>query len=414
MKKHAGFTTETRRHGGRFADSVGSALRTAFAFILSPGSGDPRKYASRPNPLPNPPPEYRAREKEKDAHRCLSGYSVVGCALAHADRPLAARRSRALKRTLRDATRHSDFGFHSGFGDSSFGFARMSRMTFFALILLFAINSAFAQVPAPPKPIVPPPRILKDIGIEQQLDAQVPADLVFKDEEGKDVRLGDYYGKRPIVLTLVYYECPMLCTMVLNDLVRGMRGIGTLNLGQDYDVVTVSFDPKETPKLAAAKKKQYISEYGRLSAANGWHFLTGQQAQIAKLAQTVGFHYAWDDHTNTWAHASGIIVLTPTGKVSRYFYGIDYAPSDLKLSLLEAGKGSISPKAADRILLFCFHYDPRSGKYGLVVTRAIQAGGVLTMLLLGGFIGLNLMREKKVTETLTREVRSQEPEARRR
>jgi protein SCO1 len=263
-------------------------------------------------------------------------------------------------------------------------------------MLLVVTNGALAQVPPPPKPIVPPPRILKDIGIEQKLDAQVPAELVFKNEEGKDVRLGDFYGKRPIVLTLVYYQCPMLCTMVLNDLVRAMRGIGTLNLGQDYDVVTVSFDPSETSKLAAAKKKQYISEYGRLSAANGWHFLTGQQAEITKLAQTVGFHYAWDDHTKTWAHASGIIVLTPTGKVSRYFYGIDYAPSDLKLSLLDAGKETINPKAADRILLYCFHYDPRSGKYGLLVSRLIQAGGVVTFLLLGGFIGLNLVRERRV------------------
>ena len=271
----------------------------------------------------------------------------------------------------------------------------IQHSAFSILILLLTITRAVAQVPPPPKPIAPPPRILKDIGIEQKLNAQVPGDLVFKDEQGKEVRLADYYGKKPIVLTLVYYECPMLCTMVLNDLVRGMRGIGTLDLGKDYEIVTVSFDPRETSKLAAAKKKQYINEYGRLSAADGWHFLTGEQSQISKLAQTVGFHYVWDDHTNTWAHASGIIVLTPTGKVSRYFYGIDYAPSDLKLSLLEAGKETISPKVTDRILLYCFHYDPRSGKYGLLVTRLIQAGGVLTMLLLGGFIGLNLMRERK-------------------
>ena len=234
--------------------------------------------------------------------------------------------------------------------------------------------------------------ILKDIGIEQKLNAQVPPGLVFRDESGREVRLGDYFGKRPIILALVYYKCPMLCTMVLNDVTRAMNSM-RMNCGEQFDILTVSFDPGETPMLAADKKRQYIRAYRRPHAGEGWHFLTGQQASIDELTRTVGFKYAWDPKYQQYAHASGIIVLTPEGKTSRYFYGIDYAPSDLELSLAGASEGKAT-SVADQILLFCFHYDPTTGRYSLVISRVIQAAGTMTVLLLGSYVLFSLHRDR--------------------
>lgn len=251
-------------------------------------------------------------------------------------------------------------------------------------ILCCSLICAGALAPhatAGPTPSLPPgqrPPILNDVGIDQHLDAQVPPGLVFRDEQGRDVRLGDYFGKRPIILALVYYDCPMLCTMVLNDLTRAMNSM-KMNCGEQFDIITVSFNPRETPDLARAKKDQYVRAYRRPHAEEGWHFLTGDQASIDSLTKTVGFRYAWDPAAKQYAHASGLIVLSPEGKTTRYFYGIEYAPSDLELSLDEASHGKVT-SVADQILLYCFHYDPTTGRYSLRILRAVQAGGVLTVL----------------------------------
>ena len=236
------------------------------------------------------------------------------------------------------------------------------------------------------------PSILNDVGIDQKLDVQVPSDLVFTDEHGRPVRLAEFYGKRPLILAMVYYECPMLCTMVLNDLARSMNAM-KMSCGEDFDILTVSFDPKETPDLAVAKKKTYLRAYQRPHAADGWHFLTGSEPMIKRLTDTVGFHYAWDEKYQQYAHASGIIILSPTGKITRYFYGIDYAPSDLELSLAEASGGK-SKSVGDQILLYCFHYDPTTGRYSLMINRVVQAGGILTVLVLALGITVMLRHEK--------------------
>lgn len=243
------------------------------------------------------------------------------------------------------------------------------------------------------------PRILQDVGIDQKLNAQVPPNLVFHDEMGRDVRLGDYFGKRPMVLALVYYKCPMLCTMVLNDLTKAMNSM-KMNCGEQFDILTVSFNPNETPSLAQEKKDQYIRAYRRPHAEEGWHFLTGPQASIDALTKTVGFRYAWDPKYQQYAHASGLIILTPQGKTARYFYGIDYAPSDLELSLAEASQGK-ETSVADQILLFCFHYDPSTGKYSLMVTRLIQVGGVLTLLILGSYMFWSFRRDRNRSAVVT-------------
>jgi protein SCO1/2 len=258
--------------------------------------------------------------------------------------------------------------------------------------------AALVLAPLPIASAAPGPSVLKDVGIDQKLDVQVPADLMFHDEDGRDVRLGDYFGKRPIVLALVYYKCPMLCTMVLNDLTKSMNSM-KMNCGEQFDVLTVSFDPNETPTLAAEKKRQYIRAYRRPHAEEGWHFLTGSQASIESLTRTVGFRYAWDPKYQQYAHASGLILLTPEGKTSRYFYGIDYAPSDLELSLAEASHGKVT-SVGDQILLFCFHYDPTTGRYSLMVSRLIAAGGVLTVLSLGSYMLLMFHRDRARHGTL--------------
>lgn len=239
----------------------------------------------------------------------------------------------------------------------------------------------------------PPPPYLKDVGIDQKLDTQVPLDLTFTDDTGTPVRLGELIKDRPVILTLVYYECPMLCTMVLNDLNRSMRTL-PFNLGKEFDVVTVSFDPQETSDLAAAKKMQYVRQYDRPGAAAGWHFLTGNAAAIKTLTETVGFRYAWDQKTQEFAHASGIIVLTPQGKVSRYFYGIDYAPSDLRLALLEAGQGKIGG-LADVVLQYCFHYNPATGKYSLAIMNIIRALGLMTVGFVAVFVVRSIRKERR-------------------
>ena len=226
------------------------------------------------------------------------------------------------------------------------------------------------------------PPALRNIGLDQKLDAQIPLDLAFRDESGAALPLSAYFGSRPVVLALVYYQCPMLCTQVLNGLVMSLRGM-TLESGRDFDVVTVSIDPTEMPALAAKKKAEYLRRYGK--AAAGWHFLTGAEQQIKQLAQSVGFRYAYDPKTKQYAHASAVMVVTPSGRLSRYFYGIEYAPRDLRLGLVEASQNKIGTPV-DQVLLYCYHYDPNTGKYSAIVMNIVRLAGALTLLILVPFL----------------------------
>jgi len=225
------------------------------------------------------------------------------------------------------------------------------------------------------------PLALRDIGIEQRLNEQVPLDLNFRDEAGQTVRLGDYFGKRPVVVSLVYYNCPKLCNLVLNGLVGGVKTL-PYTVGKEFDVVTVSFDPREGAADATAKKQLVRHDYGRAGDAAsfdaGWHFLTGDKAAIDALASAVGFKYAFDTASNQYAHASGVMIATPEGKLSHYFYGIEYAPRDLKLGLVEASAGKIG-SAVDKLTLYCFHYDPTTGKYGPAIMNIMRLTGVVTV-----------------------------------
>jgi protein SCO1/2 len=232
-----------------------------------------------------------------------------------------------------------------------------------------------AVSPRPLDPVTKRPVLLENVRFDQRLDAQVPADLDFVDDLGRPVRLAEYFGQRPIVLALVYFECPMLCSQVLTDLVAALEVL-KLTPGEDFDVVAVSFNHKETPGLAAAKKAAYMERYGRPGTERGFHFLTGTEASIARLTSTVGFKFAWDPDIKQYAHAAGVMVLTPDGRVSKYFYGLEYSPRDLRLGLVEAADRKIGT-AVDTILLYCYHYDPATGKYGLVAMRTVQAAGLV-------------------------------------
>lgn len=240
------------------------------------------------------------------------------------------------------------------------------------------------------------PPIFDQVGIDQKLNAQIPQDLEFRDETGKTVKIGDYFGPKPVVLMLVYYDCPQLCNQVLSGFVMALRGL-KFEPGNEFTVVTVSFDPKESSDLAARKKDSYVKSYGRPGAAAGWHFLTGDDASIKTLAETVGFRYAWDDATRQYAHASGIMVTTPQGRLSKYLYGVEYAPRDLRLALVEASEGKVG-SLADSILLLCYHYDPTTGKYGLVVLNLIRIGGVLTLVALAAMFLIFRAKNKGQTK----------------
>jgi protein SCO1/2 len=236
------------------------------------------------------------------------------------------------------------------------------------------------------------PDILREVGIEQRLQAQIPLELVFRDETGRPVQLGNYFGEKPVILTLAYYNCPNLCTLVLNGLVRALRAL-SFAVGEQFSVVTLSIDPRDTPALAAAKKAQYLRQYGSPAATTGWHFLTGESAAIQRLTDAVGFRYTYDAKQDQFAHASGLMLLTPQGVLARYFYGIEYAPRDLRLGLVEAAANRIG-SPIDQLLLYCYHYDPQTGRYSLGILNAIRLAGLITVLTLGAFLGLMLRRER--------------------
>jgi protein SCO1/2 len=241
-------------------------------------------------------------------------------------------------------------------------------------------------------------RIAQRVGLDQRLGEQVPLDLVFRDEQGRTVQLRDYFRDKPVVLNLVYFQCPMLCTQVLNGFLKSSQAL-PLQMDADYEVISVSIDPDETPEMAAAKKRRYAGSYRRAGADEGWHFLTGDKQAIERLARSVGYRYHYDERSQQYAHPSGIIVLTPQGRISRYFYGIDYHPTDLRLGLVESSEGRIGT-LADQVLLLCFHYDPATGKYGFVIAGALRIAGLATVAILGGFLVIMFRREmRKSKET---------------
>jgi protein SCO1 len=249
----------------------------------------------------------------------------------------------------------------------------------------------------PGDPTSAKPGILSKIAIDQRIGHSLPLDAAFVDDHGKSVRLGDYFGKRPVVLALVYYECPMLCTQVLNGLVSSL---GTLNLtvGKEFDVVAVSFNPKEGPGLASQKKANYVERYGRTDSAGGWHFLTGTQESIDRVTDAVGFRYELDKEIGQFAHGAAIEVITPKGTIAKYFYGIEYSPRDLRLGLVEAADERIGT-VIDDLLLSCYHYDPASGKYGPTVLGMVRVGAVATILAFATFLTVSLRRERAQTAT---------------
>ena len=268
----------------------------------------------------------------------------------------------------------------------------------FVAILLAACASVAAWSQAAPK-LQPgdsvsnqKPSILDQVGLDQRLNQQVPLNLAFNDENGQAVQLQQYFGSKPVILMLVYYQCPMLCTQVLNGFTGAMNGIVRFNIGREFNVITVSIDPRDTPQDAAATKKRYLQRYRRAGAAEGWHFLTGKKDQIDALAQAVGFRYAWDPEIQQYAHARGIMVLTPSGLVAQYYYGIEYAPRDIQLGLIEASKGKIGT-IVDQVLLYCYHYDPRQGKYGAAVFNVLRLSALATVMVLGGFMLIMFRRD---------------------
>ncbi len=243
-------------------------------------------------------------------------------------------------------------------------------LLFFARVALPAANGPFA-----------PPN-LNDIGIEQKLDSQVPLDTVFRDESGALVILRNYFGSKPVILAPVYYTCPMLCSQILSGVVAGLRPL-SLKPGRDFEVVAVSFNPSDTPQQAAAKRDHYVHSYSSKAKNDGWHFLTGDQNSIGAVMRAIGFHYRWDPVHKMFIHASGIMLLTPEGRLSRYLYGVEYEPKDLKLGLIESSHDRIG-SPVDQVLLFCYHYDPKTGKYGAVVINMLRGAAGLTLVLLAG------------------------------
>jgi protein SCO1/2 len=266
-----------------------------------------------------------------------------------------------------------------------------------AALIAGAVAAASAQSNNPsvnPKAGIPSsemPSVLSEVSFDQRLNEQLPLATPFKDEHGRAVTLGDYFGVKPVVLAFVYYECPMLCTQVLNGLTTSLTVLEE-SVGREFDVVAISFDTRETPVMASGKKKSYLDRYDRPESANGWHFLTGDEASIRAVTKAAGFNYVWDERTQQFAHPSGIVVATPDGKVSRYFFGIDYASRDVKFALIESSAGRIG-SVIDNLILYCYHYDPATGAYGFVAMGVVRAGGAVTLLALVGFIVVSIRRE---------------------
>ncbi len=260
-----------------------------------------------------------------------------------------------------------------------------NKLLFSAGVLLITATLLPAQYPRP--------TITKGVDIEQKLNSPVPLDLVFRDEEGQPVPLRTYFGDKPVVIQFVYFKCLSLCPLSLHEVVTSLRRV-PLEAGRDYNVVVVSFDPAETPALAAERKASYAKEFGRAGFDTGWHFLTGSQESIGQLASAIGFRYRWDEKTHQFIHAGGIMVATPEGRLSRYFYGIQYSPADLRMALVDASQHKIG-SPVDYILLFCFHYDATQGKYTLAIVNLLKIAGGLTVLMLGGLVFFLMRSDRK-------------------
>ena len=243
-----------------------------------------------------------------------------------------------------------------------------------------------------PSTAVPPQ--LVDVTFEQRLNHQLPLDARFRDETGRAVTLGDYFGQRPVVLAFVYYQCPMLCTQVMNGISSALKVV-PFTAGKDFEVVYVSFDPRDTPQAAAQKKTALLADYQQTSTAAGWHFLSGDEASIRRVTSAAGFNYRWDEATGQFAHVSGVLVATADGRLSRYFYGVEYSPKELRMALVESGDGKVG-SLVDTLLLYCYHYNPAAGRYGAIAMNLVRLGGAVTALFLGGFIFLMRRREASI------------------
>jgi protein SCO1/2 len=265
----------------------------------------------------------------------------------------------------------------------------------FTLVLAVAVGTAFGQ-PFNPRAVPTTgaskrPKELQNVGLKQQLDARIPLDVHFRDDSGKEVTLAQYFGNRPVVLSLVYFECPQLCTYELNGFSRALRALH-FQPGREFEAVTVSFNPNEGPALAKDKKEHYVQTLQQPGAASGWHFLTGKEDQIRRLAEAVGFAYQFQPTTGQFAHPSAIMILTPDGRISRYLLGIEYSARDLKLALVEAGGGRIGTKA-DQVVLYCFHYDPATGKYTLAIMNVLRILALVTIAAMGAFLFVMFRRD---------------------
>lgn len=304
-------------------------------------------------------------------------------------------------------------------GFRSKNFLTFGTLHFFILIVLCSANIGFGQrVEHYNSPLYSPktydpnqtgssnglPKVLNDVGIEQKLNEQLPLDTEVKDENGKTVKIGEFFGKRPVILALVYYECPMLCSEVLNGLTGTLKGLN-FSAGKEFDVVALSFDAKENekPELAKNKKENYLKRYGREGSENGWHFLTATQDSIDKITKAVGFGYKWDEQSQQFAHAGAIMVLTPDGRMSKYLYGIDYAPKDVKFAIMESGENKIGTPV-DQLLLYCYHYNPATGKYGLQILNIIRIGGIFTLLGMGTMFFVFWRRNKNRNQDFREEI----------
>ncbi|MBI2876764.1 MAG: SCO family protein [Candidatus Tectomicrobia bacterium] len=271
---------------------------------------------------------------------------------------------------------------------------RRPGLSAFALLFLgfFCLSMRFDTLPIPPRVDRPTTNSLRNVGFDQRLNAQIPLDLAFRDEAGRPVRLGTYFGPKPVILLLNYLKCPTLCPMVLDQLTHSLQRI-RFDVGREFAVVTVSIDPRETPQLAAAQKAAYLRSYGRPGAAQGWHFLTGDPGTIQRLARAIGFRYTYDARQDRYIHPAGLVVLTPQGRIARYFFGPEFLPRDLRLGLVEASANRIG-SPIDQVLLICYHYDPTTGKYGLVILRVLRWAGLVTVLAIGVLIVTLVRRER--------------------
>ena len=266
--------------------------------------------------------------------------------------------------------------------------------------LLATVIAVAIALPALAQSSADQPKLPGHVSIAQKLNTRIPLDLQMRDEQGKVVRLKEYFGKgRPVLLNFVYFRCPMLCPMVLEGTTTALTHL-KFDIGKEFDVITVSIDPRDKAADAARFKEKYIRHYGRLESASGWHFLTAHESAIKKLADTVGFQYAYDSRTDQFAHGAALLVLTPDGRTSRYFYGFEFKPRDLRLAIVEASEGKVG-NVTDQMLLLCFHYDPATGKYSRNAMMFARAGGVATLLTLGGFIGVMFRRERRMSPVET-------------